>query len=205
MIHVDGRIVHLDSTHTGHVIDVSAQKAQVSQAHDEVMWKDDKHRNMVGDGELDKPEFRQNVKAMGVAAESKEIDELFDSPDKSGSGTLDMKEVKKALTLLIDEAIASDKMIKELNKEISDQVKVARMAQVTFKRQKRTDDATTAKEEEANRLQTEAKAAAVAEAKAVRMAAAAEKSAATAQAKADFEARVAAKRTKGYGFSWEAA
>ena len=54
MIHVDGRVVHLDSSRTGHVIDVSAQQTQACQSEDSILWKDDKHRNMVGDGELDK-------------------------------------------------------------------------------------------------------------------------------------------------------
>ena len=156
-----------------------------------------------GDGELDKGEFRHNVKALGVAAESKDIDELFDSlcetHDKTGTGVLGVTAVRGVLVKLIDEATAADKNIKDLTKSAQDQSKVARAAQVTFKRQKRIDDAITDKAEEAERKEAEAKAAAAAEAKAIRLAAAAERKAAAAAAKAAFDAKVAAKRSDSFG------
>ena len=98
----------------------------------------------------------------------------------------------------MDEATAVDQRLKELQRSISEQSKTTRMAQIQYKRQKRSYDAITVKEEEAAKKIADEQARINAEAKAARAAAAAERKAAAAAAKAEFEAKVAAKRTTGF-------
>ena len=69
-----------------------------------------------GDGEIDMHEFRTNVKSLGLQATNEEIDTLFRSLDEDGGGSLDMNEIKHALTNLQAAAVAADKTIKRLEK-----------------------------------------------------------------------------------------
>lgn len=147
-----------------------------------------------GDGELDKVEFRQNVKAIGVQADSPEIDELFDQLNTDGGESLSISEVKAALKILTDEALGIDKSLKDVKRSLVDLSRAARSAQVAYRRQHKEFEALEAAEAEIAAREAEEKAAAAAEAKAVRVAAMAEKKKAAAAAKADFEAKVAAKR-----------
>ena len=55
-------------------------------------WDDD------GNGALDKKEMRQGIAALGYEAPRKEVDALFDSIDKDGSGWIEFDEFKKALS-----------------------------------------------------------------------------------------------------------
>lgn len=57
-----------------------------------------------GKGEFLKGEFRLNLRATGITATSGEADELFDSWDDDKGGSLDLKELKRALVGLQDEA-----------------------------------------------------------------------------------------------------
>ena len=148
-----------------------------------------------GDGELEKPEFRQNVKSLGVQAEGREIDELFDSLNTDGGKTLSMAEVKVALKTLTEDAAAVDKSVKDIKKTLSELAKAARAAQVAYRRQHKDDEAIAMAEAEQAAREAEVKAAAAAEAKAVRDAALEIKKRAAAAAKAEFEAKVAAKRS----------
>ena len=50
-----------------------------------------------GKGEFLKGEFRLNLRATGIPASSGEADELFDSWDDDKGGSLDMKELRRAL------------------------------------------------------------------------------------------------------------
>jgi len=50
-----------------------------------------------GSGTIDKKEFRESMKRMGLEVPVKDMDALFDSWDPDGGGTLDFKEVQKAL------------------------------------------------------------------------------------------------------------
>jgi len=147
-----------------------------------------------GDGELDKMEFRQNVKALGVQAESAEIDELFDSLNPQNNPSINMSEIRVLLKTLTDDAIAVDKSIKDIKMGLADHARAARGAQLAYKKQQRENDAIDALEAEAAEREAEQKAAAAAELKAARAAIIAEKKAAAAAAKAAFEANVAAKR-----------
>ena len=80
------------------------------------------------DSELDKGEFRQNVKGLGVQADSNEIDELFDELNTSGGTQLSMVDIKNALKTLTDAAMETDKNIKELKRSQVDLAKSRRPA-----------------------------------------------------------------------------
>lgn len=54
-------------------------------------WDDD------GSGEIDKKEFRQALKAMGVDADTEDVNALFDSFDADGGGTIEFAELNAAL------------------------------------------------------------------------------------------------------------
>jgi Ca2+-binding EF-hand superfamily protein len=153
-----------------------------------------------GDGKLDMGEFRQNVKALGVQAESSEIDQLFNSLDTNNSGSLDMGQIKVALKTLCDDASATDKNIRDLKKEIADQSKSARAAQLQYRKQQKLADADAAKEAEAAAALAEERAVAAAAERELRTSRAQETRKAIQEAKAAFEAKVAAKRSKVFGY-----
>ena len=86
-----------------------------------------------GNGEVDKGEFRKSVKGMGVEAPTHEIDELFDSLDDDGGGTLDLSELKRALKTLQERSSESDKVIVQLKKSTAEQSKSVKASQVELK------------------------------------------------------------------------
>ena len=53
-------------------------------------------------GEINKVEFRQGVRGMGIKADNKDLDTLFDSIDADGGGSLDVPELKDALKAMQD-------------------------------------------------------------------------------------------------------
>lgn len=53
-------------------------------------------------GEINKVEFRQGVRSIGIKADNKELDMLFDSIDTDGGGSLDLPELKDALKAMQD-------------------------------------------------------------------------------------------------------
>ena len=186
------------------VKDMSANPSVASRLGAQILSKRMKASDVInkwdsnGDGSLDKSEFRQNVKGLGVAADSHEIDALFDTLDIHFTGSLDTSQMKTVLTKVIDEATTFDQHMKDLQRAVMEQGKAARVAQVQYKRVKRVYDSVTAKEEEEDNKKAEAEAVVAAEARAVRLAAANERKAEAAKAKAEFEAKVAAKRTAGF-------
>ena len=78
-----------------------------------------------GDGQIDIFEFRTNVRGLGLEASNDELDDLFRSLDEDGGGTLDMPEVKHALSTLQEAASSSDKAAKKLEKSKTNQLKTA--------------------------------------------------------------------------------
>ena len=50
-------------------------------------------------GAISRIEFRQGVRALGVRAENKAVDALFDQFDDDGGGTLDLPEARCARVL----------------------------------------------------------------------------------------------------------
>jgi len=63
-----------------------------SNPKDLVAEWDRKHK-----GEISKVEFRQGVRGLGLKADNKDIDILFDTIDTDGGGSLDLPELKDAL------------------------------------------------------------------------------------------------------------
>lgn len=146
-----------------------------------------------GDGVLDKGEFRQNVKSLGVNAESTEIDELFDEL-ASGGKALTIPLLRNALKVVTDDAAATDKRIRDLQFELVEQTKTARATQQTYKKRQKEEEVLAQAAEEAAAKENEEKAAIAAEAQAKRMAEQAEKKAAALAAKAEFDRKVRDKR-----------
>lgn len=146
------------------------------------------------DGQIDKGEFAAEVSELGLNASRAEMDELFESLDDDGGGTLDMAEMKKAMRTLIDECDAVRDNIKRLTQKATEATRAAHAAQLEWRQQQQIDrkqqHEQIAREEEA----AEALEAKVAEEKAAKAAAVAKKKAAQEVEKAAFEAKVKARR-----------
>ena len=139
-------------------------------------------------------EFRQHVRALGLEAASEDIDNLFKSLDDDGGGTLDMSEIRHALRKLQEEAAEEIKSERQQRRRMTELQKVARAAQMEWKKVKQADEAADAEATAAEARLAEERALAAAEARAAKAAALAEKKAAAAIEKAAFEAKVAARQ-----------
>jgi len=146
------------------------------------------------DGEIDRHEFRREMKALGIGADVHEVDTLFDQIDLDDGGTIDKEELREAFKVLIDEAANSRNKIKELRADAVEKEKASRQAQKEWKRQKVEAEAAAQAELERAALEAESAAKAEAEAKAARQAALAEKQASKEAEKRAFEARINQKR-----------
>lgn len=95
-----------------------------SKPKDLVAAWDQKHK-----GSVNKVEFRQGVrKGLGLKAENKDIDDLFDEYDDDGGGTLDAAELKEALGSMQEgaaEAIEED--ARKVQKQERLKVRLARL------------------------------------------------------------------------------
>lgn len=146
------------------------------------------------DGEVNKKQFRKNVRTLGINDEDDALDALFDTMDQDGGGTLDLEELKSALTSLREASVESDREVERLKKRSADQWKAAKIAQLELKKLRKADEVA-----EAARLEAEAAALeerkAEAEAKAAQLEA---KKAAAAKAreeeKAAYDAKIAMRR-----------
>lgn len=85
-----------------------------------------------GDGEIDKKEFRKNVLALGVTAPPSGIDAIFDGLDVDGGGSLDMRELQKALKQFIGEADARRNNIRAICLELITVFKALRHVQAEY-------------------------------------------------------------------------
>lgn len=85
-----------------------------------------------GDGEIDKKEFRRNVLALGVTASPSGIDAIFDGLDVDGGGSLDMRELQKALRQFIGEADARRNNVRVVGLELITIFKALRRAQAEY-------------------------------------------------------------------------
>ena len=148
------------------------------------------------DGCVDKKEFRTNVLSLGLEAEPRELDALFDGLDGDGGGSLDMTEIRGALRKLQDEAAVEVKRESTLRREVAELQKAAKAAQAEWRRTLKADAAAAKEEAERTAREAEERAAAAAVLKAQKAAAAAEKKAAAAAEKAAFEAKVKERQMK---------
>lgn len=144
--------------------------------------------------QVSKSEFRDNVREMGIEAEAAELNDLFESLDEDGGGSLDLAELKATLTTLREVAMQTAEEERALEKSTV----VLRKAALKLQKELHRIAKAEAKAEaaaEAERLVKQAEEAA-AEAEAV-AAAKAKKAAAMAAKEAEkraFEEKVAARR-----------
>lgn len=83
----------------------AASSAKGGKVLDELVRSWDKN----GDGVVNKIELRQAVRnKLGLKATNKEIDDMFDTFDADGGGSLDLKEIKPWLVALQNAAIAME-------------------------------------------------------------------------------------------------
>ena len=68
------------------------------------------------DGEVDKRQWRKNVKTFGIDESEADLDEIFDSIDLDGGGTLDLDELKAAMGSLREVSLESDREVTRLKK-----------------------------------------------------------------------------------------
>ena len=76
-------------------------------------------------GDLTKPTFRNRVRELGVVSEDEKIDLVFNSIDSDGGGSLDEKELRDGLKMLIDSAKRQNGDVSELEKQARMKRKVA--------------------------------------------------------------------------------
>lgn len=146
------------------------------------------------DGSVDKKEFRENVKELGVKASDDEIDALFDSLDEDGGGSLGAPELKLALVNLMNDAKAAVLQVADIEASSHALRKVAsKLQQVLHTEEKAKVKAEKEAKEAAEReaaSKAEQEREVVEEKKKERLVAAMKK----AEEKAAFEAKIVARR-----------
>ena len=146
------------------------------------------------DGEVNKRQFRKNVRVLGIEAEDDELDELFDSLDEDKGGTLDTEELKVALTSLREAYQESVRELTQLQKSTVSLWKAARAAQVELKKTRSADDLAAQEKVEAEARAAAEAAAAEELARAAKEAKAIEAKRKKEEEKAAYDAKIAARR-----------
>lgn len=145
-------------------------------------------------GVIDKSEFAKQVTQLGLKAERAEMDQLYDSLDSNGNGSLEIDEMKRCVTTLQETADQQRAFIKELGRRSAEVAREARHLQSAWRKKREADEQREqyAREQEQRaetlRLMQER------DAKLAMLARKEEKAAAAAAAKAAFDANVRAKR-----------
>ena len=147
-----------------------------------------------GLGEVDRAAFRKNVLSIGLVAEDAEIYELFDSLDTDGGGSLDMNEVKHSLKTLQDAASQVDADIAKLKKSTGELWKIAKTAQVEFKKLQKADEIMEADRKAKKDAREQARIAVEQEKRAAQAKAAARRLEKEEEAKRAYEAKIEARR-----------
>lgn len=147
-----------------------------------------------GDGIVSRDLFRTQVIKLGLEGGADELDELFDSLDEDGGGTLDLDEMKHALRTLQEHAQTQDKDLTRLKRTTTELAWKAKEAQVEWRRIVREDEQEEAARAEAARREEEEREAKEMRAAQVKANLLEVKAAAQAAAKAEYEAKIAARR-----------
>lgn len=146
-------------------------------------------------GEMSRGQFRRNLKSLGLDDESLlESDALFDSLDSDGGGTLDIDELKEALTTLQEATKAEERELVRLRKSMVELWKEARAAQAKMVQRRQEEVAAEREREEVKAAQRRAEEEAREAARAMSARLAAEAMKRKAEQQAAFEAKIAAKR-----------
>ena len=132
-----------------------------------------------------------------MVCEASEIDQLFQSLDADGGGSLDVAEIKLALKRLEEEAFHARQNVRLLSQTIVELVRAMRAAQAEWREARKAEDDAVAERLAQRQREADEKAAAEAEAAAARDAARAEKKAKAAADKAAADSRIEAKRRGG--------
>ena len=148
------------------------------------------------DGELDCIGFRVNVRSMGMPNDvtDAEVDGLFGELDSDGGGTLDFKELQASLKKLQDASTAANAELVKFKKSSAEFWKMARAQQAELKRKQKQleqEELDAAKRLEQEKAMAEAEARVAKEAK---LAAAKAAKEAKEKEKAEFDAKIAARR-----------
>ena len=83
---------------------VRVQLGQILLNRDDAIKRCLKDWDTKGKGEFIKGEFRLNLRNLGLSVSSAQADELFDTWDDDKGGTLDLNELRRALTIVREEA-----------------------------------------------------------------------------------------------------
>lgn len=148
-------------------------------------------------GECTKAQFRRNLGKLGLNAEAEasDIDGLFDELDADCGGTLDIDELKLALSVLQEAAKAADKELARLRKSSVDMWREARAAQADEKQRRKEEAAERERAEAEAMAEAVRKAEAEEAAKARKAEAVAEARKRKAEEQAIFDAKIAARRS----------
>lgn len=101
-----------------------------SNPKDLVAEWDRKHK-----GEISKVEFRQGVRGLGLKADNKDIDTLFDTIDTDGGGSLDLPELKDALKEMQEkelEAMAEESRVTSLRERLKQKLDMLEQTLTAF-------------------------------------------------------------------------
>lgn len=145
-------------------------------------------------GHMDRKQFRKNVRNYGIDGDDSSIDELFSSLDLDAGGTIDLNELRAAMTKLRDTAAESDKEVARLKKIVEASWKAAKAAQLEMRKKRKSEEAEAKAKEMQAELEAEAAKAAAEESRAAKEARALAKKQQEAGVKEAYEAKIAARR-----------
>ena len=150
-------------------------------------------------GEISQGVFRKQVFALGVQAADEEVDELFNSIDDDGGGTLDASEVKRALQMLVDALVDSNSTIKKLKDDVSGKEKIAKAKQIRWRKYLEAEEIAAAEAAERDAAAAAAAAEAAEQARAAKAAAAKSKKSSKQAAETEFNRKILLKRAASQG------
>lgn len=145
-------------------------------------------------GEVNAAQFRRNVRTLGLDATDGDIDDLFSSLDSDDGGTLDLEELRLALSQLQEAGVAAEKEMARLTKACGELWRTAKAAQSELKHQRKVDEAADQQMREAAAEEARMRAKAEEETRLKKVEAAAEAKKRKLEQKAAFEAKIKERR-----------